>query len=105
MQTHEELSHCYETSSEIQEMKMTDKLKVPGPGDQPEAHLLLDKGSHVGAKGWLAGCKYSWDLDSDEIRCSLMTDAAFEVSEAADQYQFVKVKCMALFHIHIFPDQ
>jgi len=44
-------------------------------------------------------------LDSDEIHCSLMTVVAFEVSEAADQYQFVKVKCMALFHIHTFLDQ
>lgn len=50
MQTHDGLSHCCETGFEIQEMKVTDKLRVPGLDVQPEAHFLLHKDSHVEVK-------------------------------------------------------
>jgi len=50
MQTHDGWSHCCETGFERQEMKMTDRLRVPGLDGQPEAHFLLDRDSHVEVK-------------------------------------------------------
>lgn len=49
-QIHDGLSHCFETGFEIQEMKTTDKLRIPALDGQPEAQFLLDKDSHVEVK-------------------------------------------------------
>lgn len=98
-------SHCHGTGSETRGTRVADKPRAPGPGVPPEAHSGLGTDCRAAGREQLPGCRSSSGSGSAGTGGSSTTVAASAASEAAGQCQFVKVECMALFHIHTFLDR